>query len=452
MMKNVTSFEQKVASYLEKERLFTHDDKLLVALSGGADSVALLRALHRMGYRCVAAHCNFHLRGDESDRDEHFCRTLCHQQEVELHVTHFDTEGYARLHGVSIEMAARELRYAWFDTLCHSHGYTHVVVAHHRDDNVETLLLNLIRGTGLAGLTGIPPKNGLVVRPLLGVSRGEIIHYLEALGQPFVTDSTNLQDEFVRNNIRLNLIPLLETMNPCVREKLAATIGHLRGVASIYADAVAHAIRRVAGSDGRSVSIPALLREVDPQAVLFEMLRPFGFVPAQVDELCRCLTGDSGKRFFSDDWEVLKDRDTLLIRPRSLQSDGQPVVKVPCLPAELPLSDGTVLHARRQPFAPGDAISRLPLVATLDAAKVCLPLVVRRWQQGDKFAPFGMKGRKKLVSDLLTDMKLSLYDKESQLVVEDADGRIVWVVGRRTDELARVTEQTTDIIVLEIKV
>lgn len=439
-------FEHKVQVFIEQESLFLQQGTtLLVALSGGADSVALLRVLLRLGYACHAAHCNFHLRGEESNCDEAFCRTLCQTLGVELHVTHFDTHEYAARQGISIEMAARELRYAWFDELCSGHGYAHVAVAHHRDDAVETLLLNLVRGTGLAGLTGIPPVNGRVVRPLLEVSREEVVDYLKALAQDYVTDSTNLQDEYVRNKIRLQILPLLEKINPQVREKISSTIHHLRGVETIYDKAVKEAVARVADAGGRTISIPALLGEVEPQTVLFELLRPYGFVSAQVEDVFRSLTGESGRRFANGGWEVLKDRDTLILRPR--QSEEERIgISIPQPPVEVALTRESMLLVSRFPLAPDYRISRSPKVATLDASCVEFPLTVRPWRQGDKFAPFGMGGRKKLVSDLLTDLKLSRFEKEKQLVVTDARDRILWVVGRRTDERARVTEQTREVV------
>ncbi|MBQ8867447.1 MAG: tRNA lysidine(34) synthetase TilS [Bacteroidaceae bacterium] len=448
-MGQTTQFEHNVQAFIRQERLVGQGEALLVALSGGADSVALLRVLLRLGYSCHAAHCNFHLRGEESNRDEAFCRTLCQTLGVELHVTHFDTHEYAARQGISIEMAARELRYAWFDELCSGHGYAHVAVAHHRDDAVETLLLNLVRGTGLAGLTGIRPVNGRVVRPLLGVSRAEVMAYLKALAQDYVTDSTNLQDEYVRNKIRLQILPLLEKINPQVREKISSTIHHLRGVETIYDKAVKEAVARVADVDGRTINIPALLGEVEPQTVLFELLRPYGFVSAQVEDVFRSLTGESGRRFANGGWEVLKDRDTLILRPRQSESELEEErigISIPQPPVEVALTRESMLLVSRFPLAPDYRISRSPKVATLDASCVEFPLTVRPWRQGDKFAPFGMKGRKKLVSDLLTDLKLSRFEKEKQLVVTDARDRILWVVGRRTDERARVTEQTREVV------
>ena len=224
---------QKVKQYIDRHELFSSSDKILVALSGGADSVALLRLLQAMGYTCDAAHCNFHLRDKESERDENFVRQLCKELQVQLHITHFETVKEAKSRHLSIEMAARELRYKWFEEIRKTCGATVIAVAHHQDDSVETLLLNLIRGTGINGLRGIRPKNGKIVRPLLCLNRKEILDYLSDIGQEYVTDSTNLQDEYTRNKIRLNLLPLMQEINPSVKESILKTAEHLNDAASV---------------------------------------------------------------------------------------------------------------------------------------------------------------------------------------------------------------------------
>ena len=278
----------------------------------------------------------------------------------------------------------------------------------------------------------------------------EIVAYLKVLGQEYVTDSTNLQDEFVRNKIRLQILPLLEKINPQVREKISATIDHLRGVKTIYEKSVQEALARVSLNGGHALDIPALMAEVEPRTILFEWLRPYGFVSDQVDEVFRSLTGESGRRFSNGAWELLKDRDVLLLRPYQLEGEDKCWLSVPQAPAEVPLAQGSMLVINHFILSPDYQISRMANVATFDAAQVEFPLTIRPWQMGDKFAPFGMKGKKKLVSDLLTDLKLSRFEKEAQLIVNDARGRILWVVGRRTDERARVTEQTKEIIEIRL--
>ena len=255
--------KEKVAQYINRKQLLQPTDKVLVALSGGADSVALLRLLQASGYDCEAAHCNFHLRGAESDRDEAFVRQLCVKQQVPLHTVHFDTARTAEERHISIEMAARELRYGWFEEIRQKINADAIAVAHHQDDSVETLLLNLIRGTGINGLRGIRPKNGHIVRPLLCLERKEIISYLNRIGQDYVTDSTNLQDEYTRNKIRLNLLPMMQ--------------------------------------------------EPAPATLLFEILYPLGFNTAQIRDIYRSLERQPGKIFTSEHWCIVKDREYLLI-------------------------------------------------------------------------------------------------------------------------------------------
>ncbi len=370
-------FHWNIQKYIEEKQLFTLHDKVLVALSGGADSVALLRVLLVLGYHCEAAHCNFHLRGEESDRDERFVNELCKGLGVTLHVTHFDTVTYASRHHVSVEMAAREMRYDWFEQLRKERGMAVIAVAHHRDDSVETFLLNLIRGAGINGLKGISPHNGCIVRPLLEVSRQDILDYLRCLRQGYVTDSTNLQD----------------------------------------------------------VLISRLMEESAPAALLFEILHPLGFNSVQVGDVFRSLSAQSGKRFVSAGWEVLRDRTELIIRRRK-PADEEVEENVP--PFRLAMET--------QEIMPDFVIPRNKNTACLDADKVVLPLTVRKWRQGDKFVPFGMKGKKK-VSDYLTDRKFSLFQKENQYVVCSAD-RIVWLVGERSDDRFRVTEDTKRVLII----
>ena len=403
-------FIRKVSQFIEEKHLLGSGDKVLVALSGGADSVALLRVLLRLGYACEAAHCNFHLRGEESVRDERFVRALAESLGVPLHVIHFDTNAYAASHNVSVEMAARELRYDWFAKLRQECGAKVVAVAHHRDDSVETFLLNLVRGTGINGLQGIRPANGEVVRPLLCVSRAEILDYLFSLGQDYVTDSTNLQDEFVRNKLRLNVIP-------SVSDTIAETARRLADVAQVYQEAIQAARKRVM-PDGETIDISTLCREPGAQNLLFELLYPLGFNAAQVSDVFRALHGESGRMFHSREWTLLIDRDRL-IRCPSGEVEPQPEL----------------------------CVERMEVY--IDASMVHGELTLRKWQSGDKFIPFGMKGFKS-VRNYLRDKKFSRFEKERQWVVCDGD-RIVWLVNERVDNRFRVMPETRLVIKMKVK-
>lgn len=436
----------KVADFIGKHQLLSHDGLHLVALSGGADSVALLLILRRLGYRIEAAHCNFHLRGEESDRDEDFVKSLCKKLEIPLHVIHFDTEEYASIHQVSIEMAARDLRYGYFRQLCQDLGAASVCVAHHRDDAVETLLMNLLRGSGIHGLTGIRPKNGLIVRPLLCVSREEIEDYLHSIGQDYVTDSTNLVDDVVRNKIRLRVLPLLKEINPKAAENIFKTSRYLFEAERIINQSIDNQkVRLIQGNPDsflQTVSIPQLLRLPSPEIFLYEWLAPYGFNTTQTEQISSQLTGESGREFLTSTHTLVIDRETLILVPL------QPPMKTIKIPEE-----GRYRYNEEICFDVSltneISISKSDDCVTLDAATVRFPLTVRPVQTGDRFCPFGMEGHR-LVSDFLTDCKRSLIDKRRQLVVTDRDGQIIWVVGLRSDNRFRVTEKTLEIMRLTI--
>ena len=430
--------KNKVADFIANHQLLTKDDLHLVALSGGADSVALLRILRDLGYRIEAAHCNFRLRGEESDRDEQFVKDLCNRYHVPVHLIHFDTAEYASLHQVSIEMAARELRYRYFDQLRQDIEAETVCVAHHRDDAVETFLMNLLRGAGIHGLTGIRPHNGHIVRPLLCVSRQEILQYLDSIGQDYVTDSTNLQPDVLRNKLRLQFIPLLEQLSPGASDNIARSATYLSEAEKVY-----NAFWSALGAQwGLTLPLSTLKSSPSPLCLLHEWLSPYGFNRTQIEQILTCVDGGSGREFTSATHTLVIDRDAMMIEP----------VSVPMKPLVIPepgnyrLSDDRLLKVDSSDDV---SISKLADCATLDKAKVLFPLTVRPVQSGDVFSPFGMEGRK-LVSDFLTDRKLSILEKRCQLVVTDATGAILWLVGLRTDNRFRVNSDTTAILRLTL--
>ena len=422
----------KVADFIEKHDLLSKEDLHIVAVSGGADSVALLLVLKQLGYRVEAAHCNFQLRSDESNRDEMFVQNLCKENDVPLHIIHFDTKLYAETHQVSIEMAARELRYRYFEQLRQDIGAADISVAHHRDDAVETLLMNLLRGTGIHGLTGIRPHNGHIVRPLLGVNRKEIEEFLDSIGQYYVTDSTNLVDDVVRNKLRLNVLPQMKMINPKAADGIYRTAQRMAEAEKVFDAAIQSAKKRVSMSDG-SIEISALKQEPSPEYLLFEMLTPLGFSPDSIEQIATCLDGPTGRYFSSETHELVFDRGRLIIQERqTTQSD----LRIP--------EPGTYIYGQQRlriEQQEGAQISKDAAVATLDAALVAFPLILRPVCEGDRFVPFGMT-ESRLVSDYLTDIKVNLLDKRRQLVVCDAKEAIVWLVGRRTDNRFRISNDT----------
>jgi tRNA(Ile)-lysidine synthase len=421
----------KVKQYIDKYKLLKTNELYLVALSGGADSVALLLLLKEYGFNVHAAHCDFHLRGDESDRDEAFCVALCQRLGVELHRAHFDTREYAELHKVSIEMAARELRYRWFEQLREDIGAAGICVAHHRDDSVETVLLNLVRGTGLRGLTGIQPRNGYILRPLLCVSRAEIEAFLAEKGQKYVTDSTNLEADVQRNIMRLEVLPLLRKLNPAVAENIQRTAENL-GEAQAVLDALISKYK-----DCNSVEISELERCGSSEYMAFEWLKNYGFNGSHVRQI---LDAECGGMVHSEQgYDVLKDRGRLIV---------EPALK-PFKPMRIP-EEGTYILDGNNTFRVRKCavyVSKEAHIATLDAAKVHFPLTVRRVEECDRMQPFGMKGRK-LLSDLMTDLKMTVFEKRRQLVVVDNQDIIVWAVGLRVAGFVAVSETTKEVLEL----
>lgn len=417
----------------------------LVALSGGADSVALLRLLLSQNYKLEAVHCNFHLRGEESDRDESFCKELCDNLKVPLHLAHFDTKTYAEVHGVSIEMAARTLRYEYFFKLIDDLHFDGVCVAHHRDDSVETVLLNMVRGTGIEGMKGILPRNGKVLRPMLDVSRQDIEAYLSMINQEYITDSTNLSDDVQRNKVRLNVIPELQKVTPSAVDNIQKLTRYVQDAMEILSKAVDEAVGRVSKENDNgemTVSIPSLHAEPGAETVLWNLLKDKDFSSQQVEQIMNNIDGQSGREWLSPTHSLLIDRDTILVqRKTELQNRSMRIPEM-----------GTYVYDSEKKFRFCSCVcgidfvpSRKPECVHLDASKVKFPLCVRTVQTGDWFIPFGMTG-KKLLSDFLTDRKQSLFEKRRQLVVVDSTDAIVWVVGIRPDNRFRITDATEEVI------
>ena len=444
---------KKVQEFIERKDLLSKGGLHLVALSGGADSVALLRILNSLGYKTEAIHCNFHLRGEESNRDEAFCKALCQQLNIPLHLVHFDTKTYSELHRISIEMAARELRYSHFRQLKETLNAESICVAHHKDDCAETVLMNLVRGTGLKGLTGIRAKNGDIVRPLLCLSRQEIEAYLSSISQDYVTDSTNLSDEATRNKYRLNIFPLLKEINPSVREAITSTARHLEDMLPIVEAALNECREKcvsrfhaISGEEIVKINVEELEKHPSPQFLLFNILSENGIPNIIASQIAENRTTQSGKFWEGDGKLIVKDRNALLI------SSTPKTITQFVIPEEgtYVFGDGKRLSVKRFTKPEGFQISKSPETVHLDADSTSFPLCLRTIKPGDRFIPFGMKGSK-LVSDFLTDRKLSVIEKRQQLCLTDSNGRIIWVVNLRINEKNKTTEKTKNILEIEYK-
>ena len=442
-MKN-NAFIAAVEAFVSRHRLLSHQSLYLLALSGGADSVALLLAMLRLDYKVEAVHCNFHLRGEESDRDEAFCRELCSERKVPFHIAHFDTAAYAEAHHVSIEMAARELRYNYFEKLRHDIGAEGILVAHHVNDSVETVLLNITRGTGLHGLCGISPRMGRVLRPLLCVERGDILQFLSLCGQPFITDSSNLVPDVTRNKLRLQVIPLMQQVNPSFVQSVDSLSKRLRSAAQLL-DSVVEKTIQEAEIPCDDEQVRAFLPDVlQNEYVAHALLSRFHFSPAQCEAICAYQHAETGSLFESATHQLLFDRGRLLVQPVFLKPE----------PKKLPVEGKYVLQgAWRMRLSVRERAGEAgwttdPWRASLDADKVEWPLTLRVADTADRFRPLGMKGTK-LLSDFLTDIKMNRFAKQRQLVVTDAKGHILWVVGKRIDDRCKISSSTTKILSLE---
>lgn len=437
-------FKEKVKNCIARHELLEREHPVLVALSGGADSVALACVLQDLGYKIEAAHCNFCLRGAESERDEAFVTDFCQRRKIVLHRRCFSTHAYAHEHHVSIEMAARTLRYDFFEQLLQERDLDCVAVAHHREDNTETVLLNLLRGTGIRGLRGIQYRNGKVVRPLLDVSRQEIEDYLAECHQDYVTDSTNLQDEVQRNKIRLNVMPRMREVYPNADESIHQGARRLSDAFRIYEYGMDLLMQQVV--HGNRILLEELNRTPVPETVLYEILSRMDFNPAQVAAIYEQQGGESGKVYESATHRLLRDREALVFEKKAVRPAR--LEKVLPLEGIMRVTDDVTFLISRSSYSSGGPLPREKNVICMDLDKVEFPLVVRMPQTGDRFMPFGMKGMK-LVSDFLTDLKKNVFEKERQLLVCSGD-KIAWVVGERPDDRFRVTEHTRHILRIQL--
>lgn len=415
---------QAVESYIKRHNLLRDGQQVLVALSGGADSVCLLLILQQLGYKPTALHCNFHLRGEESDRDERFVRTLCEKYDITLHVRHFQTREYALQHHISIEMAARDLRYDWFRHVCREQRLP-IAVAHHRGDQAETLLLNLLRGTGLRGLAGMMPRNGDVIRPLLCVSRQEILSFLQSCGQDYVTDSTNLQRDATRNAVRLDLLPMLQQFNPQVEEALARTCDYARDTLYIYEQRVSELFSQHGITD-ENFSLQALKDVPELPIMLHEWLRGKGFNHAQECEILQAKGGRNKK------W--LSPTHTLHLSTAGLQL----VSRLARVPQYEIVQEIVEKVERNNPHA-----------AFFDAAQLQQPLTLRPVRKADRMVPFGMKGSK-LVSHIMRDSHLTPAQRQQQMALCQGD-EIIWLVNLKASNLYRVTDATKVILRISVR-
>lgn len=441
--------EKKFERHIKTRSLFTKKDKLLVAFSGGADSTALLTLLYKSGYSVAAAHCNFRLRGKEANADERFCRDFCSERNILFYSSTFKTEAYAKKQRISVQMAARELRFAWFEELINKHDFDYVLTAHHLNDNIETFFINLLRGSGIKGLKGIEPKKGKTIRPLLFAKREEIEAFLNKERIVFRSDSSNAEDKYLRNNLRLNIIPKLKALNPSLEETMAAEMEILQEAGKIIAKEVMTQRKKIISEKNSVIylDLKKLLKTVSPPLILFELLSPYGFNRTQSRNIFESLNGLPGKRFESTAYLLAKDREFLILQEKENNTAQKEYVIhkknreiFEPLPLKLTLRKGNINSIDKKEFNAG--------VLFADAGKISWPLVLSRWQKGDKFMPLGMKGFKK-VSDFFISTKTNMPEKQRQWILRNATGEIIWLVGKRSDERFKISADTKEILVIQ---
>ncbi|WP_163325915.1 tRNA lysidine(34) synthetase TilS [Draconibacterium mangrovi] len=425
----------------KRKQLIKPGQKILLAISGGIDSMVLLHLFERSEFEYGIAHCNFRLRGDESDGDEAFVREQVEQHGTAAHFETFDTIEYASLKGISIEMAARELRYGFFERIRKEFEYDCIVTAHHQDDLIETFFLNLSRKTGIKGLTGIKEKKGKLIRPLLFASREDIERYAAENSISYREDSSNNEVVFQRNFLRHKILPLFSELNPAFKKNFMASVDNLKVAYDVYKDAVDDEIQAVLTKEKEQsvISIPALQNASHPKIVLLEILSGYGFNASVVDAVFQSLETHSGKQFFSKTHRLVKDRDALFIQELTNDEDRVYYIEEDDMELFAPFNI-SIERLDANDFS----IIKDPTIACIDLDEVQFPLLMRKWQQGDYFQPLGMTGFKK-ISDFFIDRKMPLHEKENTWLLCSGKN-IVWIMGHRLDNRFKVTPSTKQVL------
>ncbi|RLD62300.1 MAG: tRNA lysidine(34) synthetase TilS [Bacteroidetes bacterium] len=437
-------------NYIFNNLLFDKKEKILLAVSGGIDSVVMMELFSASGFDFAIAHCNFKLRGEESDKDELFVRGLAKEKNAKYFVKRFDTREFAKKNNLSIQMAARQLRYDWFESIIEKEGYSLYSSAHHLDDQIETFFINLFRGTGISGLHGIKPKQGKLIRPLLFANRRDIETYAEINKIIYREDSSNKKTNYLRNNIRHNLIPVLEKIKPGFADMMDQNIKRFSQSEQIYRNEIETKKRKIVQHINNEVKIAITqLEKLKPlETYLYEFLIPYGFSFAITNDISNSLKSGSGKKFFSDSHILIRDRDFLLIRKKEGNKFNN------CKEHKIHLADNYIsrpieLKLEKLGFSDDFSFSEDKKVASFDFDKLVFPLILRKWKKGDHFFPLGMNN-KKLLSNFFIDNKFSLFEKEDTWLLTSND-KVVWIVGHRIDNRFKVDKPTKNIFQIMFK-
>ncbi|MCX2495664.1 tRNA lysidine(34) synthetase TilS [Pedobacter sp. PF22-3] len=433
--------------FIEQQKLFVQGNRILLAVSGGKDSVLMLHLFKAIGVDVGVAHCNFNLRADEAQRDESFVALLAENFELPFYVTHFDTKKYATENKISTQMAARDLRYNWFEEIRRTAGYDYIALAQHQNDAVETILINLTRGTGISGLHGILPKRDFLIRPLLFLNRQQIDELVRINNIDFVEDSSNVSTKYTRNKIRLQVVPHLQEINPNLEKTFAENIARfaeLEAFLDIQVQKLADEIL-IQRSDGVYISLDEISRLNPQKLMLYELLKPFNFGENVVYEIIDSLKALSGTHFFSTTHQAIINRNDLVIVEKNIS-----------------VTANQFIHPTTENIAFGNAEISLMFTdevkfevytdkAFVNADKLIFPLVLRNWQHGDKFIPLGMRNPKK-VSDYFIDAKVPLHLKSTTPILVNGNGEIIWIAGMRQDNRYKLTTATKKVAIFGLKI
>lgn len=428
-----------------QKKIFSKKGKIIVAVSGGIDSMCMLDLFIKSEINIIVAHCNFQLRGKESDGDELFVKEFCEKRNIGFFSKKFNTKEYAKINKCNIQIAARELRYSWFEELRLEKNYDYIAVAHNSNDVIETLLINLFdRNTGIRGISGIKTKINKIIRPLLFAKREDIIKYINSEQIPFREDSSNIKVDYLRNRIRHKIIPILKNTFENFETNIISNISNFEEVEQVYNQKVSDVITDICSNDNNilKIDISNLLKIDFRKTILFEILKKYNFSPKAIDDVLSSLSSESGKQFYSDTHKILKDRSYLFVYENFKSENIKVLIKKSIKSIDYPVRLNFKISKTTFDI-------RNKNIANIDFDKLTFPLTVRKWERGDNFIPFGMKGKKK-VSDYLIDNKISLIEKENTYVLLDASENIIWIIGHRIDDRFKITGSSKKVYIVTV--